>query len=69
MKTPRIDKNIPLPKRFPFDRMEVGDSFAVPPDVKRSTISVAAKRFGVESGWKFTVRQMPNRSLRCWRVA
>ena len=63
-----IDKNVPLPMRFPFDGMQVGDSFAVPPDVSRPAINVAAMRYGRKHGVKFTVRLMPDRSLRCWRT-
>jgi hypothetical protein len=64
-----IDKKVPLPRRFPFEHMQVGDSFAVPPDVKRPAINVAAMRYGRKHGMKFTVRLTPDRSLRCWRVA
>jgi hypothetical protein len=65
----KVEKNIPIPKRWPFDEMKVGDSFAVPPDVKRTTINVSAMRFGLKHGMKFTVRQMPDKSFRCWRIA
>jgi hypothetical protein len=64
-----IDKKVPLPRRFPFEHMQVGDSFAVPHDVKRPAINVAAMRYGRKHGMKFTVRLTPDRSLRCWRVA
>lgn len=64
-----IDKNVPLPRRFPFADMQVGDSFAVPPDVKRPAVTVAAMRYGRKHGMKFTIRLTPDRSLRCWRVA
>ena len=65
----KVEKNVPLPVIYPFAKMAVGDSFAVPPDVKRSAVTVAAMRFGRKHGMKFTVRQMPNRSYRCWRIA
>ena len=68
MSHPPIDKGIPLPKRYPFDQMEVGDSFAVPEGINRTRVSVAAMRYGREHKMKFTVRQMPDRSLRCWRL-
>ena len=29
MTMPPIDKNVPLPARFPFEQMEVGDSFVI----------------------------------------
>ena len=69
-----IEKNVPLPEKnirwkYPFDQMEVGDSFAVPEGINRTRVSVAAMRYGREHKMKFTVRQMPDRSLRCWRIA
>lgn len=64
----RVDKDVPIPKRYPFEQMEVGDSFAVPEGINRTRVSVAAMRYGREHKMKFTVRQMPDRSLRCWRV-
>lgn len=68
MSQPRIDKNVPLPQKWPFAKMSVGDSFAVPEGKSRTNISVAAKRYADKHGGKFTVRVMPDRSLRCWRV-
>ena len=64
-----IDKKVPLPVRFPFADMEVGDSFAVPPEVNRPAINVAAMRYGRKHNMKFTVRLTPDRTLRCWRIA
>ena len=64
-----IEKNIPIPAKFPFAGMQVGDSFAISPNAKRTTMSVAAMRYGRKHGMKFTVRQMPDKSFRCWRVA
>ena len=63
-----IDKAIPLPSRFPFEQMEVGDSFAIPPDVQRTTASVAAARYGSKHGMKFITRKMPDGTIRCWRT-
>jgi hypothetical protein len=63
-----IDKNIPIPVKYPFANMQVGDSFAVQPDVKRQAIAVAAHRYGLKHGMKFTVRLTTDRTLRCWRV-
>lgn len=64
----KVESNIPVPSKFPFAGMRVGDSFAVPPDKKRTTVNVAAMRYGKKHGMKFTVRLMPDRSLRCWRI-
>jgi hypothetical protein len=65
----RIDKGIPMPRKFPFEEMEVGDSFVVPPDTHRTTVNIAAKRFGDKHNMKFATRTMPDRTLRCWRIA
>lgn len=65
----KIESNIPVPTKFPFGQMKVNDSFAVPVKVKRPAIAVAAMRYGKKHGMKFTVRQMPDKTLRCWRIA
>jgi hypothetical protein len=64
----KIEKGIPLPRWFPFEQMEVGDSFAIPPDIRRETVAVAALRYGRKHDMKFVVRLMPDRSYRCWRL-
>ena len=69
MNQPLIDKHIPLPMKYPFDGMEVGDSFLVPSHVNRTTVSVAAKRWGEKHDVKFTIRMTEDRKLRCWRIA
>jgi len=65
----KVEKQIPIPTKYPFHQMQVGDSFAVPADKKRTSVSVAAKRFADKHGMKFVVRIMPDRSFRCWRIA
>lgn len=69
MNQPRIEKGVPIPGRFPFEQMEVGDSFAVPSGVPRTTISIAALRYGRKHGAKFTTRTLPDGTIRCWRTA
>ena len=64
-----VDKAVPLPRRYPFADMEPGDSFAVPPEIKRTAINVAALRYGRKHKMKFTIRLTDDRTLRCWRVA
>jgi hypothetical protein len=66
--TIKVESSIPLPAKFPFGEMKVNDSFAVPAGVKRTAIAVAATRYGKKHGGKFTVRQMPDKTLRCWRI-
>lgn len=63
-----IDKGIPLPTKYPFAEMNVGDSFVVPAKVNRSAVNVAAMRFGRKHGMKFTVRLTKDGTLRCWRI-
>ena len=48
--------------------MQVGDSFAVPEGVGRTTVSIAAIRYGRKHKMKFTVRIVADRTLRCWRI-
>lgn len=67
MSLPRIDKDIPIPRRYPFADMEVGDSFLLAPDMKRIPTTVAALRYGDRHNMKFTVRQVPE-GFRCWRI-
>jgi hypothetical protein len=64
----KVEKNVPLPVTYPFAKMDVGDSFAIPPDSRRETVAVAALRYGRKHGMKFVVRLMPDRSYRCWRL-
>lgn len=65
---PKVEKNIPMPKRWPFDEMKVGDSFLIPKGVMRTTVSVSALRYGKRAGMKFTTRDTPE-GYRCWRIA
>jgi hypothetical protein len=65
----KIEKNVPLPVTYPFAKMDVGDSFAVPPDVHRTTVSIAALRYGRKHDMKFSTRKTPDGTIRCWRIA
>ncbi len=82
----KIEKGVPLPKprrrrsgSFPFDGMEIGDSFAVPiagerypsgSDKAQASLSVAARKYGKERGKAFAVRIIRNEGIvRCWRVS
>jgi hypothetical protein len=40
----------------------------VPPDVKRPAVTVAAMRYGRQHGMRFTVRQVADKTFRCWRI-
>lgn len=65
----KIESGIPIPYTFPFADMKVGDSFVLEEGIKRTTLSVAAKRWGDKHGQKFMTRVMPDKTVRCWRTA
>ncbi len=70
-----IEPGVPLPlarrfggksKKYPFDSMQVGDSFAIqkPSKYVESSIHGAAKRSGV----KVAVRKIDGGGIRVWRI-
>lgn len=73
----KVDKKIPLPplndrgtRRWPFDKMAVGDSFALKTDSDRIKCASAASYYGKRHGLKFAIRLLPDGSAyRCWRVS
>lgn len=79
-----IEKNIPLPalggrqsayvSKYPFERMKVGDSFAIQEKVDINKVRYAATawrmRHGLELRYAFRMTIRGDRStFRCWRVA
>jgi hypothetical protein len=68
----KIEKGLPLVPynntRWPFDSMEIGDSFLIPSQTKSSTVSAAARFHSKIKGTKFSVRKTPD-GHRCWRIA
>jgi hypothetical protein len=65
--TIKIESGIPMPNKYPFFKMRVGDSFAVPKGVDRTAVAVSALRHARKTGTKFTVRKTPE-GYRCWRI-
>lgn len=63
----QIDKAIPIPRFYPFEQMEVGDSFVLPHE-KRNAAQMAMRRFSKQTNRKFVMRVMDSGELRCWRV-
>lgn len=69
-----IDKNIPVPPSrrgsgksvYPFDKMELGDSFFVPKK-KQSIMAAYARVVGKRKGMKFITRVEAD-GVRVWRV-
>lgn len=66
-----IEKNVPLPNcktiKYPFDKMEINDSFIVPIEEKSTLHSaiVTARK----TGRTFTVKKVDSNTLRCWRLS
>lgn len=70
----KIEKGIPVPAKgtgrasmYPWDDMEIGDSFFVK-GKKSSALSATTKRIAKTRGFKFTVRQLEG-GVRVWRIA
>ena len=74
----KIEKDIPIPKirsnsKYPFDRMEVGDSFLVEMESyslsKHSSISSCAISWAIRNNKdaKFSCRRVKN-GIRLWRI-
>jgi hypothetical protein len=72
-----IEDGVPISLRnlrhmYPFDRMQVGQSFAIPPDLKHTSVASASRYYTRDMearGQKveFRVRKL-NGSYRCWRT-
>ena len=70
----RIEKDIPMaskftqPVKYPFDQMEVGDSFAFDYEEEEKRVSANAYNYRKKTGKRFTVRKISETEGRCWRV-
>lgn len=67
----KIEKNVPIPPnsksgRFPYDQLDVGDSF-VASNVNLASVCSSNYRIGKRLGRKFIARQ-ENGDVRVWRV-
>lgn len=70
-----IDKGVPIPtdtcsvrKKYPWKKMEVGDSFLLPTADKRSVHSLASQTSLRHSPRKFIARKTKD-GYRIWRIA
>lgn len=70
----KIDKDVSYPeygdhplRKYPFHKMEVGDSFEVSSDLWRK-IKNASWQYGNDHSKKFSVRKTAT-GYRCWRIA
>ena len=70
----RIEKGVEMPglsgdatRKYPFNQMEVGDSFAVPVS-KEQSVRNSSFQYGKVHKIKFSVRKHAG-AFRCWRIA
>lgn len=73
-----IEKGIPIPEKahanckYPWDKMEVGDSFVVPRNVKprqHDKLRCYASGVGKKRGQTFYVKPEGENGFRIWRTA
>lgn len=73
----KIEKNIPVPTthyniKYPFDNMEIGDSFIVDDERERNHVMVSwngwIKRSKNGKNKKFTSRKISDNEYRIWRI-
>lgn len=72
----KVEKGVPLPPlsggraRYPWDAMEIGDSFFVPgrTSVEMAAIAASASHAKRRSGWRFSCRAESD-GARVWRIA
>jgi hypothetical protein len=65
----KIEKNVPFAERkYPFAKMEVGDSFEVPVTMWNSA-KTSATHFGIRHNRKFAARLTGPDTGRIWRIA
>lgn len=69
----QIESNIPIPPAhvsrgpmYPFNDMQVADSFAVPRSEAKK-IRTSASQFARRKGWKFASRVIGDQ-IRVWRI-
>lgn len=69
-----IEKGIEIPKsvnganKYPFNTMEIGDSFSFPYSEK-TKVTPAASYAGTLDDKKFSIRKISETEGRCWRIA
>lgn len=67
----KLEHGIPLPtranKRYPFDKMSVGDSFSFRLSI-RSKVAAAASAYGAANGVVLKICKVDDTTCRCWRI-
>ena len=63
-----IDHDVPRPSRkYPFDKMEPGDSFLLNGEQFTAKVRSSANKYGRLHNCKFSIRMTPD-GYRCWRI-
>lgn len=64
----QIEKNIPVAGKYPFEKMEVGDSFYVEGDKKaKANLRMAAFTYRKNANVKFATKS-DDKGIRIWRT-
>lgn len=67
----KIEKHVPPPaarRVYPFDKMDVGDSFFVPDETTWGSAASSARAYGANEGKRFATRAIDG-GVRIWRIA
>ena len=68
-----IEKNVPIPSQingkqiYPFDKMEIGDSFVFEKEFMNK-VHYAKSQYGRRNEKKFALRRISDGRYRCWRI-
>jgi len=74
--TMKIEKGISMPysaiadgTRYPFKKMDIGDSFLIPENMQPGAVRYSCYQFihREQKNWKFSVRKT-HEGHRCWRI-
>ncbi len=77
VEVPQILRDQERPRKYPFNEMDVGDSFFIPSGTHAAEningkttprVSSAAHNYGKIHGQKFTIRKQPCGGYRVWRI-
>ena len=72
-----IERGVPLATiqrrrdavKYPFDQLQVGDSFVFPSEVNITVARSSASYFAKRDNKRFAIRTLDTNVIRCWRVA
>lgn len=71
-----VEKGVPIPEmrtggivRWPFGKMEPGDSFVLAKNDRDRCRNAANSYSRTHVGVRFTIQRVDDESWRCWRIA